>query len=73
MTGTGLPIALIGILMALWLVEATVAIWIGLSMRSKSNKMLRGGIRGYSGAVPWSLNCNAARRAYKGFEAMRSA
>ena len=41
MTGTGLPIALIGILMALWLVAASVAIWIGLSMRSRSNKMLR--------------------------------
>ncbi len=41
MTGTGLPIALIGILMALWLVGAIVAIWIGLSMRSQSNKMLR--------------------------------
>lgn len=41
MTGTGLPIALIGILMALWLVGAVVAIWIGLSMRSQANKMLR--------------------------------
>ena len=41
MTGTGLPIALIGILMALWLVGATVAILIGLSMRTQSNKMLR--------------------------------
>jgi signal transduction histidine kinase len=41
MTGTGLPIALIGILMALWLVGAVVAIWIGLSMRSQSHKMLR--------------------------------
>lgn len=41
MTGTGLPIALIGILMALWLVGAIVAIWVGLSMRSQSNKMLR--------------------------------
>ena len=41
MTGTGLPIALIGILMALWLVGATVAISIGLSTRTQSNKMLR--------------------------------
>jgi signal transduction histidine kinase len=41
MTGTGLPIALIGILMALWLVGATVAIWVGLSMRSQSSKLLR--------------------------------
>ena len=41
MTGTGLPTALIGILMALWLVGAITAIWIGLSMRGKSNKMLR--------------------------------
>ena len=41
MTGTGLPTALIGILMALWLVGATVAILIGLSMRTQSNKMLR--------------------------------
>ncbi|WP_445783842.1 hypothetical protein [Sphingorhabdus sp.] len=41
MTGTGLPIALIGVLMALWLVGATVAILIGLSMRTQSNKMLR--------------------------------
>lgn len=41
MTGDSLPIALIGILMALWLVGATVAIWIGLSLRRKSLKMLR--------------------------------
>lgn len=41
MTGNSLPIALIGILMALWLVGATVAIWIGLSLRSQSLKMLR--------------------------------
>lgn len=40
MTGTGLPIVRIGILTSLWLVGATVAIWIGLSMRNKSNKML---------------------------------
>ncbi len=41
MTGTGLPLALVGILMGLWLVGAIVAIWIGLSMRSQANKTLR--------------------------------
>ncbi len=41
MTGDSLPVALIGILMALWLVGATVAIWIGLSLRRQSLKMLR--------------------------------
>jgi signal transduction histidine kinase len=41
MTGTGLPLALLGILMGLWLVGAIVAIWIGLSMRSQANKTLR--------------------------------
>ena len=41
MTGTGLPIALIGILMALWLIGAVVAIWIGLSMRDQASKVLR--------------------------------
>lgn len=41
MTGDSLPIALIGILLALWLVGATVAIWIGLSLRRQSLKMLR--------------------------------
>lgn len=40
MTGTGLPIALIGVLMALWLVGAIVAIWIGLSLRNESRKIL---------------------------------
>ncbi len=40
MTGDSLPVALIGILMALWLVGATVAIWIGLSLRRQSLKML---------------------------------
>jgi VIT1/CCC1 family predicted Fe2+/Mn2+ transporter len=40
MTGTGLPIALIGVLMALWLVGAIAAIWIGLSVRNKSRKIL---------------------------------
>ena len=41
MTGNSLPVAMIGILMALWLVGATVAIWIGLSLRRQSLKMLR--------------------------------
>lgn len=41
MTGDGLPIALIGFLMALWLVGATVAIWIGFSLRRRSQKILR--------------------------------
>jgi signal transduction histidine kinase len=41
MTGASLPTALIGILMALWLVGATVAIWVGLSLRRQSLKMLR--------------------------------
>lgn len=41
MTADDLPVALIGILMALWLVGATVAIWVGLSLRRQSLKMLR--------------------------------
>ncbi len=41
MTGDSLPTALIGTLMALWLVGATVAIWVGLSLRRQSLKMLR--------------------------------
>ena len=41
MTADNFPVALIGILMALWLVGATVAIWIGLSLRRQSLKMLR--------------------------------
>ena len=41
MADTGLPIALIGILMALWLIGAVVAIWIGLSMRDQASKVLR--------------------------------
>lgn len=41
MTADSLPVAIIGILMALWLVGATVAIWIGLSLRRQSLKMLR--------------------------------
>ena len=45
MTGTGLPIALIGILMALWLVGAAVAIWIGLSMRNQAAQVLRQSVR----------------------------
>lgn len=45
MTGTGLPIALIGVLMALWLVGAAVAIWIGLSMRNQAAQVLRQSVR----------------------------
>jgi signal transduction histidine kinase len=45
MTGTGLPIALIGILMALWLIGAAVAIWMGLSMRNQAAKVLRRSMR----------------------------
>ncbi len=41
MTGDSLPTALIGIFMALWLVGATVTIWVGLSLRRQSLKMLR--------------------------------
>ncbi len=41
MTGDGLPVVLIGILLALWLVGATVAIWVGLSLRRQSLKTLR--------------------------------
>lgn len=41
MTGTGLPIALIGFLMALWFVGAIVAIWIGLSLRNESRRIFR--------------------------------
>lgn len=41
MTGDSLPTALIGILMALWMVGATVAIWVGLSLRRQSLKTLR--------------------------------
>lgn len=41
MTGEGLPVALIGVLMAVWLVAATVAIWAGLSLRRRSLKTLR--------------------------------
>lgn len=40
MTGAGLPVALIGVVMALWLVGASVAIWTGLSLRRQSLKML---------------------------------
>jgi signal transduction histidine kinase len=41
MTVGTLPVATIGILIALWLVGATVAIWVGLSLRRQSLKMLR--------------------------------
>lgn len=41
MTGEGLPVAVIGILLGLWLVVATVAIWHGLSLRRQSLKTLR--------------------------------
>lgn len=41
MTGDNLPVAVIGILLALWLVGATVAIWVGLSLRRQSLKTLR--------------------------------
>ena len=41
MTGEGLSTAIIGILLALWLVAATVAIWYGLSLRRQSMKTLR--------------------------------
>ena len=40
MTGDSLPLTVIGILMALWLVGATVAIWVGLSLRRQSLTML---------------------------------
>ncbi len=41
MTAESLPVALIGILMALWLVAATVAVWKGLALRRQSLKTLR--------------------------------
>jgi signal transduction histidine kinase len=41
MNGDSLPLALIGILMALWLIGAIVAIWTGLSLRRQSLKILR--------------------------------
>ena len=41
MTGDGLSTGIIGMLMALWLVVAAVAIWFGLSLRRKSIKTLR--------------------------------
>jgi signal transduction histidine kinase len=41
MTGDSVPVAIIGILLALWLVGATVAIWVGLSLRRQSLNMLR--------------------------------
>lgn len=41
MTGEGLSVAVIGILLGLWLVAATVAIWYGLALRRQSRKTLR--------------------------------
>lgn len=41
MTGGGLSTAIIGMLMAVWLVLATVAIWHGLSLRRQSLQTLR--------------------------------
>jgi signal transduction histidine kinase len=41
MTADSVPVAIIGILLALWLVGATVAIWVGLSLRRQSLKTLR--------------------------------
>lgn len=41
MTGEGVPVAVIGILLGLWLVIATVAIWHGLSLRRQALKTLR--------------------------------
>jgi signal transduction histidine kinase len=39
--GSGLNIAVIGLLMAAWLVAASVAIWVGLSLRNQARKTLR--------------------------------
>ncbi len=41
MMGDSLSTAVIGIVMAIWLVVATVAIWVGLSLRRQSLKTLR--------------------------------
>lgn len=41
MTDAGLSTAIIGFLMALWLVAATVAVWHGLSLRRQSLKIMR--------------------------------
>ncbi len=41
MFGSGISMAIIGMLAALWLVVASVAIWQGLSLRRQSLKMLR--------------------------------
>lgn len=41
MTGTGLPVAILGLLMGLWLVAATAAIWHGLALRHQARRMLR--------------------------------
>jgi signal transduction histidine kinase len=39
--GSGLNIAVVGLLMAAWLVAALVAIWTGLSLRNQARKTLR--------------------------------
>ncbi|NJM49624.1 MAG: histidine kinase [Sphingomonadales bacterium] len=41
MNADGLSTAIIGLLMAIWLVAATVAIWYGLSLRRRASKSLR--------------------------------
>lgn len=41
MTGEGLSVAVIGVVIGLWLVGATVAMWTGLSLRRQSLNMLR--------------------------------
>lgn len=41
MIGEGVPVAVLGILLGLWLVMATVAIWYGLSLRRQALKTLR--------------------------------
>jgi signal transduction histidine kinase len=39
--GDGLNIAVVGLLLAAWLVAASVAIWVGLSLRNQARKTLR--------------------------------
>lgn len=41
MAGESVNIAVIGLLMAAWLVAASVAIWVGLSMRNQAQKTLK--------------------------------
>jgi signal transduction histidine kinase len=41
MADSGLNIAVVGLLMAAWLVAASVAIWIGLSLRNQAHKTLK--------------------------------